>query len=98
MISFDTTREEMVLIGKISKRAVKMSKAFGSRVDKTQFDMDITATHANGCPLRLADLLAADDFNFSHDVFGIYRHLDRTTGKLKDSFLPRFTNSKLEAK
>lgn len=52
--------------------------------------MDITATHANGCPLKLAELLAADDFNFSHDVAGIYRHLDRTTGKLLDCFLPRF--------
>ena len=39
--------------------------------------MDITATHLNGNPLRLAALLAADDFNFMHDVCGIARHLNR---------------------
>lgn len=53
-------------------------------------DMDITATHANGCPLRLDDLLAADEFNFGHDVFGIRNCLDRKTGKLMRNFLPRF--------
>ena len=36
-------------------------------------------------------LLEADDFNFAHDVFGIIRHMDRTTGKLTDFFSPRFT-------
>lgn len=58
------------------------------------FQMDLAAVHANGCPLDLEKLLAADDFNFAHDVFGIYRHLDRdgkspTGGKLLDLFLPR---------
>ncbi len=41
-------------------------------------------------PLRLADLLAADDFNFAHDVFGIMRHIDRRTGRLDNHFVPRF--------
>ena len=53
--------------------------------------MDFTAVHANGNPLRLADLLAADDFNFAHDAFGIARHLNRTNGQLENCFLPRFT-------
>ena len=59
-------------------------------VDTRSLAMDITATHANGCRLKLYELLMADDFNFVHDVFGIARHLDRTTGKLMDHFLPRF--------
>jgi hypothetical protein len=52
--------------------------------------MDLAACHCNGCPLQLTELLDADDFNFSHDIFGIRRHLNRTTGKLDDRFLPRF--------
>lgn len=52
--------------------------------------MDIIATHANGCPLRLEELLTAERFDFSHDVFGIRRHIDRQTGKLQDCFLPRY--------
>ena len=35
-------------------------------------------------------LLAADDANFAHDVFGIIRHMNRDTGKLGDFFVPRF--------
>jgi hypothetical protein len=53
-------------------------------------DMDICATHLNGCPLKLEELLAADDMNFAHDVFGIRRHIDRTTGELQDCFVPRY--------
>jgi hypothetical protein len=59
--------------------------------DGLDINMDITAAHLNGNPLRLEALLAADDFNFVHDVFGIRRHLDRKTGKLGDCFLPRFS-------
>ena len=52
--------------------------------------MDITAAHVNGCPLRLAEWLEADDFNFAHDIAGIVRHIDRDTGKIGGLFLPRF--------
>jgi len=52
--------------------------------------MDVTACHVNGCPLKLQELLEADDFNFSHDIFGIRRHLNRETGQLENCFLPRF--------
>lgn len=53
--------------------------------------MDVTACHANGNPLRLADLAEADDFDIMHDVGGISRHIDRNTGKLANCFLPRFS-------
>lgn len=85
-ISFSTTTEDAKIIGQIAARACTV----WPEGDRLNFEMDITATHANGCPLKLAELLAADDFNFAHDVAGIYRHLDRTTGKLLDCFLPRF--------
>ena len=44
----------------------------------------------NGCPLMLSELLAADDTNFAHDVFGIRAKLNRETGALRDGFVPRF--------
>lgn len=59
--------------------------------------MDLTAVHANGNPMRLADLLAADDFNFAHDIVGISRFLDRNTGRLTDCFSPRFSARELAA-
>lgn len=78
---------------KLIRKVVKRAKAGGlvSGADETlDLTMDLSATHANGCPIDWARLLEADDFNFAHDVRGIQSHIDRNTGQLTRSFLPRF--------
>ncbi len=85
--------DEMQLIRKIAKRAYEVmskDKGFTLHFDATDLTMDITACHAIGCPLRLRDLLQADDFNLLHDVCGIRNNINRKTGKLRRFFLPRF--------
>lgn len=77
------------LIRKISRRAVSLYAAQGISLDRMSTQMDLSATHANGNPLDLDRLLAFDDFNFMHDITGIYRHLNRDTGKLGNFFRPR---------
>lgn len=89
-INFTSTKEERAFAERIADRAASIQREAGQRPDRISILMDILATHANGCPLRLADLANADDYNFAHDVFGIGRHLDRETGKLTGHFLPRF--------
>lgn len=90
-VSFDCSRDESALIRAIADRADR--EIFGpfkipqSRIDT---EMDVTACHANGRPLRLGELLAAPDFDFCHDVTGIRRHLNRETGALENCFLPRY--------
>lgn len=96
------SREEIRIIAAIGRRAKKM-------LDENRRDhglgvvdivMDITAVHCNGNPLRLDELLAADDNNFAHDVFGINRHLDRRDDRpegeplLRDYFSPRYSDRK----
>ena len=71
---------------KIAARA----KALNPELDQIDVALDLMETHLNGCPLRLDDLLAADDFNLMHDVYGISAHLNRETGQIEDCFLPRF--------
>lgn len=90
MISFKVSKEENEIICKIAHRADELFKEHN--IEQTVMDtiMDLSATIAQGCPLRLDDLLAADAANFAHDVAGIRRHLDRKTGLLGDCFLPRF--------
>lgn len=61
----------------------------GGAIDSLSLEMDLSATHANGCPIDFGKLLAFDDFNFIHDVSGIMNKIDRTSGKLTDCFLPR---------
>lgn len=85
------SKEEVITINKIAHRAVALAKQHGIRYELMDADMDITACHVNGNPLKLDALLNADEFNFAHDVFGIRRHIDRTTGELQDCFSPRFS-------
>lgn len=90
-VSFSVVDRDAHLIRKIVDRAIAVGLKHGARFDRMSTQMDITACHANGNPLRLDDLLAADDFNFLHDIVGIERHLNRDTGKLMNCFSPRFT-------
>lgn len=84
----------MELESKIAHRTILLAKKLGIPCEKKgiimDIEMDIDACHNNGCPLKLTDLLNADDQNFAHDVFGIRANIDRTTGKLLNCFLPRF--------
>lgn len=92
LVSFTVSDSDREIINAIAKRAVACAMEFGGwTYNLTDAEMDVTACHANGNPLKLAALLKADNFNFMHDVFGIRRHLDRDTGKLNDFFSPRFS-------
>jgi len=90
--SFDVSPDDADIIHDIVSRAMKMAtKIGGFHYPRMDCEMDLMACHASGNPLRLADLLRADDGNFAHDIFGIREHLDRETGKLGRCFVPRFT-------
>jgi hypothetical protein len=86
MVKFaEFSAEERRIVEAIVNRAIKS----GIYAHATDAAMDISAAHAS-CPLRLADLRDADQFNFDHDMYGIRRHLNRKTGKLAGFFFPRF--------
>ncbi len=85
MTSFKVTKEENATIAKIVHRARRDEMVS----DPMDMMMDLAATHANGCPLDFEKLLAFDHFDFTHDIAGIRRHIDRRTGKLLNCFVPR---------
>ena len=87
MVNWHVSKKDAELIAKVVVRAASLLGGF----EKFELAMDLTAVHANGRKLKLAELLAADDFNFCHDVNGIRRHLNRQTGQLENCFVPRFT-------
>lgn len=82
---------ELKTIGQIADRAVMLYAKHGVRVERLDTLLDVMAVHQRVQPLRLGDLLAADDFNFIHDITGINRHLDRDNYQLNDGFTPRFS-------
>jgi hypothetical protein len=91
-VSFTCPEADRKIIRAIARRTRDLLLTLGVDRPALDIDMDIVATHCNGNPLRLADLLAADDFNLMHDVSGIARHLNRENGKLENCFLPRFSD------
>jgi hypothetical protein len=80
------TAAELAVIDAIVNRA---RVHFPDREER-DVKMDVLATHLTK-PLRLNELLDADDTNFVHDIVGIERHLDRQTFTLRGGFSPRFT-------
>jgi hypothetical protein len=91
IMNWKVSKEEHALIDRIAERAKQIARRQGVEYSWHHATMDVTACHANGNPLRLSDLLAADDFNFTHDVFGIAAHLDHETGRLTGCFRPRYS-------
>lgn len=87
MIDWKVTKEEADIIHLIGVRAVNKFR-FN---DLLKVEMDITACHNSGNPLRLQELLDADDYEFKHDVDGIVKNINRRTGKLENFFVPRFS-------
>ena len=81
-----TTREDFALIHKIARRGA------GNGLDFLTVALDVEYAHAQ-IPMDLGRLLLADDFNFSHDVGGIGRHINRETGQMEDCFVPRFARA-----
>lgn len=92
MIKWTTRKEDMDLEAQIARRAVAMAKELGAQYDQMTAEMDIDACHNNGNPLKLGELLYADDSNFGHDVFGIRANINRTNGKLENCFVPRYSS------
>ncbi len=77
-------------LAKICERAEKLGIRQGTRLT-AMLDVDLADKHWG---LRLADWLAADDFNFTHDFVGIQNHVNRITKTFDDTFLPRFAEVK----
>jgi hypothetical protein len=92
--SFNVTKVESEQIRAIlaryqaNRREHKLPSLTGEEL--LSCEMDLTACHANGCPLDLERMLSGRPFDLAHDIAGISIHIDRTTGKLAGHFQPRF--------
>src|ERR1700719_2584349 len=89
-INWHVSKQEHNVIVEIATRAAAIARNWEIEYPLHEIVMDLTAVHANGCKLRLTELSSAEQFDFTHDVFGIRQHIDRKTGQLTDRFLPRY--------
>lgn len=82
-----TSPLELEVINKIVNRALKTLRL--RQLTPLCMTMDLIAVDQD-CGLAFSGLLAADDFDFVHDIYGIDKNMNRTTGKLENEFVPRF--------
>ena len=88
-INWETSKEDAALIEQIADRWINNCVEDGAPITTRSTLMDLTATHANGCPLDLERLLKADADTFAHDLYGIYLTMCVKSGKLQNGFLPK---------
>lgn len=86
MINWNLSTSDRELVKRIAQRAVRDLDC-----EFIDISMSITAVHLNDVRLDLNKLLDFDDFNFAHDINGIDANINKNTGKLANSFLPRCT-------
>lgn len=89
------TDVELHYVGKIIGRAKPMfDKLYGrGEIKPLEIHMDLSAVHKK-CPIDFARLSEFSEFDFAHDLLGIYRHLNRETGELENFFIPRCAKPK----
>jgi hypothetical protein len=96
LLNFTVGPYEDSLIMGIARRAHELGTGSSFKYDGippatiAEWWMDICGCHNNGCPLRLAELLAAPHAEFIHDVVGIRKAINRSTGRLEGIFHPRY--------
>lgn len=87
------TRTDYELIDQIVNRAQSLGLYEGNRLT-AHMDVTNATNHFN---IRLEDWLNADDFNFVHDIVGIYKAINREKYPADFSndtwFLPRFAGN-----
>ena len=80
-----STKEDTLMAMKVVERYEKVSS---QPVDRQAVLMDLEVTNIC-CPLDWQKLLDFRAEDFLHDIFGIFRHIDREKGVLTDCFCPR---------
>lgn len=82
------SRFEYQLLSQIADRAIAIAKDRGVHIDKITMLMDLDYAHKQ-IPMDLSAFLALPMYDFTHDAFGIRRHMNRQTCKLEGCFVPR---------
>jgi hypothetical protein len=85
-LNFCLTADDRLNALEVAKRATTLIPG----IDRMSVLMDLSVVHNHHYKLDFERMASADDFNLAHDIAGIAYHLNRSTGKLRDCFVPRF--------
>ena len=80
------SEQELKIISKIIKRVHNVIVDYPD--DNLTLFMDIENCHKQ-IPLNLKGLLLSDNSDLIHDICGIRRHINRSSGQMEGIFVPR---------
>ena len=92
-----TSAEDMATIVQLTRRMTELATRYGLDMARDkglivassmQLGLDVAMVHSR-TPLALGQLLLTSDDDFTHDMSGIARNVDRLTGHLREGFTPR---------
>ena len=83
------------MLERTAEKGTKAARVRRATIRASVVFPDLQATHSNDMKLDFESLLEFPDFDFKHDIAGIYNNLNRDTGKLKNFFVPRCTAPKI---
>lgn len=98
-VIMSTSKADMATIVQLTKRMVALIESYGGVqlardkgvivASSMQLGLDVAMVHSR-TPLELNQLLLTSDDDFTHDMTGIARNVDRLTGHLREGFTPRY--------
>lgn len=98
MIHFDISEQDRPFYLKVMQRAKALVKKSKIDYPAKEMSMDLLACHSNGCPLDFKRFAEFPESDFGHDLFGIRKWIDRTTGKIpSNKFDPRCSKGETKA-
>lgn len=75
----------------ISMILERFEKLCAMPIDRHKLAMDLTFVHSNGCPLDFERFAThQNDIEFAVAITQIQNHIDRSTGKLRNGYVPMF--------
>lgn len=83
---FGVSKEDGALIARITDRAIDLmfDSLRNPYASWYYIERDLITCCASGCPLYLAELLAADDTEFINCIVGIGNGINKETGEIGD--------------
>lgn len=88
--------DEFVKVAAIAARAVAIAEEHDVSYTSLDATMDLMMCHQHAYRLDLDRLLDAHEVDFVHDVFGIRKYIDHSTGELRECFVPRHALSRVQ--
>lgn len=88
-LNWHVSGDELLMVDQCVERFHRICREHKKELAIVETMMDIIICHTQNYKLNFTALLLTSDGDFANDIIGIIKHIDRSTGKLQNGFIPR---------